>query len=166
MVGAVITALVGAIMLLAGEFAGAYWETGYTEGWVYVGLSSGAGAALILILLASGLLFAAYIAITGLKAPPTVGRLRAGLVLATVVTISVLVCGLVFAGYAIANEWDEWWISEGGWGGLGGGLLTAMFFYLALRQARATAAPYQMAPQPMLQPYQQTPPTMVPPRGP
>jgi hypothetical protein len=146
MVGAIITALVGAIMLLVGEFAGAYWSTYYTEGWVYIGLSSGPGAALILIVLALGLLIAAYIAMTGLKAPLPVSRLRAGFILSTVVTVSVFVAGLVFVGFAIAEEWDEWWIGPGGWGGLFGGLLTALFFYMALKQAKTTQPAYPMAP--------------------
>ena len=166
MVGALITALVGALMLLVGEFAGAYWNTGSVEGWVYVGLSSGLGAALILVILALGLFIAAYIAGMGLRAPPPVSRLRVGFILSTVVTVIVFVLGLIFVGVAISEEWDEWWISEGGWGGLFGGLLTALFFYLALRQAKATAAPYQVPPQPMPQPFPQIAPTMAPPRAP
>jgi hypothetical protein len=166
MVGAIITSLVGAIMLIVGEFAGAYWSNYYTHGWVYVGLFSGLGAALILVVLALGLLITTYIAFTGLKAPLPVSRLRMGFILSTVVTVSVFVAGLIFVGYAIANEWNQWWIGPGGWGGLFGGLLTALFFYMALRQARATPAPFQMPPQPMPQPYPPAAFTMAPPRSP
>jgi hypothetical protein len=166
MIGAIITALVGAIMLIVGDFAGAYWSSGGVGTWIYVYATHNLWSALILIPLAFGLLFCAYIAKDGLKAPLPLGRLRTGLVISSVVTVIIFVLGLIFVGVAISEEWNDWWIGPGGWGGLFGGLLTAMFFYMALKQAKATAAPYQMPPQPMPQPYPPAALTMAPPRSP
>jgi len=166
MVGAMITSVVGAILLVVGEFAGGYWNTGSAQGWVYVYATYSWWSAMILGPLAMGLLGCTYIAYTGTRAAPSLGRLRTGLVISSLVTLVVFVLGLIFVGYAISEDWNDYWISEGGWGGLFGGLLTALFFFMALRQAKATAAPYQMPSQPMPQPLPPAAYVVAPPRAP
>ncbi|NIS14358.1 MAG: hypothetical protein GWN97_21255, partial [Thermoplasmata archaeon] len=52
-----------------------------------------------------------------------------------------LILGIVWAGYSMAEEYDDWWLDVGFYGGLVGGFGAAFFFMMARNQARDQGYP-------------------------
>ena len=163
MVGALITSLAGAVLLLATDFAGSYWRNYYVEGWLNIGAFSIFG--LIIIPLAIGLLVCTMLAVKcmGSDSPPPIRTLRWGFLLSLIVFILVIIGGIAFAIHSISEDYNSWWFDAGFYGGAIGSLLTSVLFFLALKQSKKQqqmvhpyAPPAQnVPPQP---PYAQPPP--------
>jgi amino acid transporter len=162
MVGALITSLAGAVLLLATDFAGAYWYGYYTEGWLYIGAFNAIYFAAIIIPLAIALFVCTLLAAQcmgshQLRSP--LKKLRTGFILALIVFILVIIGGIAFVIVSISEDYTDWWFDPGFYGGAIGSLLTMILFRLALKQARRQQPARYQYPAPPPQQYQQyTPP--------
>ena len=169
MIGALITGILGGVMLLVDDFAGAYWQNYYagTEGWVWIDPWGGAGV--LIIPMALILFGSAAIAGMGMREPQslTLGRLRFGFYGSLAVMVISILGGIAFAVHSVIEEYDDWWLDVGFYGGALGGLLTALIFYLALKQAKEQlAAMSPAAPLPYGPPTAQPMPPSAPPKAP
>lgn len=137
MVGALITSLAGAVLLLATDFAGSYWRNYYIEGWLYISAFNGYFG-LIIIPLAIGLLICTALAVKcmGPQPIPPVQRLRSGFIISLIVFIIVIIGGIAFVVHSISEDYNSWWFDAGFYGGAIGSLLTTVLFFLALKQSK------------------------------
>ena len=136
-VGSLITSIVGAILLLATDFAGWYNETSGTREWGWISVDASIPAAILLIILALCLLYCSYISFLGLQTSneePTQDKLRLGLILSGFVFLVVLIGGLIFVGVMLSDEPTDWWLDTGFYAGLLGSFLTALFLYIAYKE--------------------------------
>ena len=139
-VGALITSVVGAVLLLATDFGWWYYYDYYAgyEEWGYVTLTSenAPWSAVLLGHLALGLLFCAYVAFRGMRDPASISRTlsRAFFGVALYVTIFMIISGIIFA-IAVSDNTD-WGFDAGFYGGLLGGGLTAVLAKMASRRSQ------------------------------
>ena len=136
-VGALITSTVGAILLLATNFAGFDGSNYYLGVLFYGGIGAFGGAYGILIIIpAILLLYCMGISILVLKFPekiPDKKFIKYGLYAAVAALILIIIGGGVFAGIATEEDW-WWWFDAGFYGGVIGGLLTAIFYFMGERE--------------------------------
>ena len=189
MVGNVILGLVGFIMLLAFDFAGTYNYGYYVETWYDINAWNNPGGYLIIIPIAVGLLYCAYISASAMRAigPETPGLMRRGFLITTASFVVLLIVGIGFAAYCIAEDLSDWWFDAGFYGGFIASLIMLILFRMASNSFGPPAAPIPpgapgVAPvpgmpppmqgqppparAPMVQPPQQGPPTYPPRQGP
>ena len=138
LVGALITSMVGAIMLLVADFAGWEYSVAYGDQNLYRGGSIGLISSyfIVIAVFAGLLLYAAYVCYQCLKPDETgllQSRLQRGFYAAGLAALACLVAGILFALVIAFEEVEDWWLDLGFYGGLIGGALTATFFRLALR---------------------------------
>lgn len=136
-VGALITSVVGAVLLLATDFAG--WYAAYGGGgirvqeWGNIGLLTPYFP--LIAVLSSTLIYCAYVSFTALRNPDempdavAIDRAYKG---AVAVFATVLVGALVFIAIILMDEPDDWWLDSGFYGGMIGSLLTAILLRLGL----------------------------------
>ncbi len=134
-VGSLITSIIGAAILLIGDFSGWYWQNYYLgieeEGWInpfnHILMSP-------FLLVAIGLLaFCAYISYLGVTDNLSDNFANLGVFAALGAVGSQLVA---FSGFALVNiiEDNAWWPDIGFWGGVIGGALTLGLLYMARQQ--------------------------------
>ncbi len=132
-VGALITSAVGAILLLATNFGGFNGSNYYLGVYIWGGVNILSGISGVPIILAAILLFYCLaISVLILKAPekiPDRKFVKYGFFAAVIVFILSIIGGIVFAAVAYEEDW-WWWFDAGFYGGVIGGLLTAILFYL------------------------------------
>ncbi len=135
LIGQIIAAVVGSIMLVADDFAG-YYVGGYSvRTWAYINLRSAIPAFFILIGI-GGLVFALYYAVQSLQAKDdmspmtlienTKRSMMGGAFTAALAGVGALVFILT------SLDTDEWWLGGGFYGAFFGGLLIAVFAKLML----------------------------------
>ena len=136
-VGALIVSAVGAILLLATDLAGFDGSNYYLGVYIWGGIGSFSGVYGIPILLtAILLLYSMIISILVLKFPekiPDKKYIRYGLYAAIAAFILTIINGIIFAVVATDEEW-WWWFDAGFYGGIIGGLLTAIFYYMGEKE--------------------------------
>ncbi|MFQ5910299.1 MAG: zinc-ribbon domain-containing protein [Thermoplasmata archaeon] len=162
--------IIGAIMLLVGDFGGWYnynYYAGYEE-WIYVNVF---GYAAVLILpMALLLFFSAAVSLKAFRSPPPVARklVQRGLIAALVVLI-ITVIGAVALLAATMDASDNW-LGVGFYGAFFGSLLASILLgYEYKRMGRAMPRPYPapyQAPPPAYGPYAQPPPPQPAPQAP
>jgi hypothetical protein len=134
-IGSLIMSVIGAALLLFGEFAGYhdYWYSGgHFNEWGYVRFGTGGeGGILASILIgsfAAGLLYCAYVSYLGVtsKMLPSYSLVRNAKIAALVSMIGVAIGGI---GFMIGTSGDDdQWLSEGFFGGIIGAALTFLMF--------------------------------------
>ncbi len=143
LMGAMILLILGAIAMLVADFGGAYWNNYYAgvEGriWIHAGTLAG----LIIIPIALLMLYLVYWSTQAMREPTkiTVSKLDTWFKVCLAIGSLYLVLGLIWAGYSIAEEYDDWWLDVGFYGGLIGGYGAAFFFYQSKRQAEQQGYP-------------------------
>ena len=145
MMGAmIITALAGVLMLI-GDFGGGYWNNYYAgvEGWVYLSAWSTWWGFILIIPMVMAMFYMAYWSSTAMRdaSKITISQLNKHFYFSLAIFGFMLFLGIVWAIYAIMEEYDEWWLDVGFYGGIIGGLLAAIIFYLAKKQAMALGYP-------------------------
>ena len=134
-VGAIITSLIGGILLLATDFGGWYNYNYYAGvrswGWVDASVFP---LNILFIITAFCLCYCTIISFMALKnvdKPPKKKTIKLGITLSLTVFILAIIGGIVFI-LTIEGPTD-WWLGEAFYGGLIGGLLTAIFLYFAYK---------------------------------
>jgi hypothetical protein len=150
--------ILGAIAMLAGDFGGAYWNNYYAGVEGHIWIHAGTAAGLIIVPVALLMLYLVYWSAQAMREPRniTVSRLDTWFKVCLGIGTLYLVLGLIWVGYSIAEEYDDWWLDVGFYGGLIGGYGAAMFFYQAKRQAEQQGYPLGNATPPVTYPV--TPP--------
>ena len=132
-VGALITSAVGMILLFATNFAGFNGSNYYLGVYVWGGVGAFSGVSGVPIIIAAFLLlYCMIISLLILKAPdkiPDKKFVRYGFFAAVSEFILSIIGGIIFAAIAWEEDW-WWWFDAGFYGGVIGGLLTAVLFYL------------------------------------
>ena len=134
-VGALITSLIGGILLLATDFAGWYAYNYYlgVRSWGWVGLGE-FPVGIVFLIPAFFLFYCSGISLLALKdidKTPNKNLIRWGIILSLVVFILALIGGIVFI--LTLEDVSDWWLGEAFYGGLIGGLLTFLFLYFAMK---------------------------------
>ena len=134
-VGSLISSLLGGVLLLTTDFAGSYEYAGGARVYTYHSATETAAGFLVLSLVALGLFYCTYISFLGLQQPenpPSQKMLHWGFLAAGTVFLFSLLGGILF----IASESgaDDWWLDTAFYAGALGGLLTALFLYLVIRE--------------------------------
>jgi hypothetical protein len=134
-VGAIITSLIGGILLLATDFGGWYNYNYYAgvRSWGWVGAGD-FPFNLLFIITAFCLFYCTIISFMALKNvdnPPSKKSIKLGIMLSLIVFILALIGGIVFI--LTLEGPTDWWLGEAFYGGLLGGLLTTVFLYFAYK---------------------------------
>ena len=130
-VGALITSVVGAILLFFTDFAG--WLEGGYDYYVHTGVLFAGPAPIFIILMAAALLLTGGYSAWSLATKAAVDEKQLKLVLLInigVCAVSVLLTISLWIWFTVLDV--EWWLDAGFFGSLIGGILTALFFKLAL----------------------------------
>ncbi|PWI47641.1 hypothetical protein CEE45_10770 [Candidatus Heimdallarchaeota archaeon B3_Heim] len=137
-VGSLITSVIGAALLLFGDFAGWYWWDQYVEVTVWIGIyldfsPSNLLVTPILLVAVALLAFCAYVSYLGLMDNLEDSFSRFG-IFAAIAAIGIQLG--VFMIFALINiiEDNAWWPDVGFYGGVIGGALTLTFLYLSNQQ--------------------------------
>ncbi|KKM27114.1 hypothetical protein LCGC14_1577960 [marine sediment metagenome] len=132
-VGALITSGVAAILLFATNFAGFDGSNYYLGVYYWGGIGAFSGLSGVPIIISGFLLlYCMIISVLILKAPdkiPDRKFVKYGFFAAVIALILLIIGGIVFAAVAYEEDW-WWWFDAGFYGGVIGGLLTAILFYL------------------------------------
>ena len=137
-VGALITSVVGAIMLLAADFAGWEYEAAYGDQTLYRAGSIGLiGPYFVVIAAFAGLLFyAAFVSYQHMRsgdAPVGLQRLQLAFFAAVLASLASFIAGILFLVVIAIKDPGDWWLDLGFYGGVIGGALAAIFLRLALK---------------------------------
>lgn len=140
LVGQVIAASVGVLLLAVGDFGGFYYRDYYTHvetnGYIYLG--SGFLSTILILLGIGGLLIALRAAIKSLQAKdasPTLLRENAQrAVKGAGFTAALATLGALVLALNSTLEGIEWWLDSGFYGAFAGGLLTVFFGRLMLNK--------------------------------
>jgi len=133
LIGQVIGAAVGALLLVVDDFAGFYYRSGYVDVWGYITLYPISLATILILLGIGGLLQALYAAIQSLQAKdeasPTFLKENARKTMLGAGFTAALagVGAIIFIISAIINDYGDWWFGAGFYGAFIGGLLAALF---------------------------------------
>ena len=136
-VGSLITSVVGAVLLLATDFAG--WFSSYGGGGIRVQEYGSIHLLTVffplIAVLSATLIYCAYVSFKALSNPDdppdtvAIDRAYKGSV---AVFATVIVGALVFSIIMLIDEPDDWWLDSGFYGGMIGALLTAVLLRLGL----------------------------------
>ncbi len=145
LVGQVIVSVVGALLLLIGDFAGFYYSNYYirSQTWGDIYFGSGFLATMLIIIGAGGLLFSLFFAVKTLRLKNKVSislvkknvkkSIIGGIFTAGLAGIG----GLVFIISNVIDETEEWWLDSGFYGAFIGGLLVAFFGIAILNKVKS-----------------------------
>lgn len=134
--GALITSAIGGILLLALDFGGWNGSNYYLGVYIFGGIDAWNSIYSIPIVISGFLLlYCMGISILVLRFPdkiPDKKYVKYGLYMSTLVFVLSLIGGIVFA---VAMELEDvwWWFDAGFYGGIIGGFLTAILYYLGLK---------------------------------
>jgi hypothetical protein len=140
LVGQVIAATIGALLLLVDEFAGFYYSIYYTrtQVWGYVYLGSGVLPTILILVGVGGLLFALNSAVKTMKMKGkadaklveenALNSIRGGVLTSGLAFISAL----IFIVVTVLEGTEEWWLGGGFYGAFLGGLFVVIFGKLIL----------------------------------
>ena len=136
-VGALITSTVGWILLLATPLGGFNGSNYYLGVYLWGGIGAFSGVyGIPMLLTAILLIYCMAISSLVLKFPekiPDKKFIKFGLYAAVVALILTIIAGAIFAGIATDEDW-WWWFDAGFYGGVIGGLLTAVFYYMGEKE--------------------------------
>lgn len=125
--GSFIVSLIGGIMVLVGEFGGWYiYEGGYTSNyqeWGYVHTYNGPWV-IILGPVAAAMLYVAYLSYNATRTPPDIEQIDLMYKISRAALIAILAGALLFV--ILVSENDDWWFSEGFYGGAVGSLISTL----------------------------------------
>jgi hypothetical protein len=143
LLGALIILILGVISMLVADFGGVYWYDYYNgiEGRYWINIW---GAAFLLIVpIALVMLYMAYWSSQAMRdaSKITVNALDRWFKVSLVIGGLYVLFGIIFAAVAIWDDYNDWWLDVGFYGGLIGGFLAALFFNLAKKQAVAQGYP-------------------------
>jgi hypothetical protein len=140
-----LTSFIAMVMLMTTEFAGWYNYTETVESWGSIGFYFDAPLMMFLILIVVlCLLYNFFISIMGIQTTsyePTRGKLIIGMILAFIAFLMVLIGWIVFEMEMQSEDYSDWWVGPGFFGGLFGSLLTFIFILLAHREVSRMQAP-------------------------
>lgn len=131
LVGQIIAAAVGALLLAVDDFAGFFYGGSYVRTWGYIYLGSGILATFFILLGIGGLLLALYSAINSLQAkedasPMALVENTRRAMLGGAFTAALAAVGAI--AFILGNlDADDWWLDSGFYGAFVGGLFTALF---------------------------------------
>ena len=136
-VGSLITSVIGAALLLIGDFSGWYWQNYYlgVREWGWINPFNHILASPFLLVAIGLLVFCAYISYLGVNGNLSNHYANLGIFAALGAIGAQLFVFLIFAIMMIIDD-TEWWADLGFWGGVIGGALTLGLLYMA-RQQRA-----------------------------
>ncbi|UCC92605.1 MAG: zinc ribbon domain-containing protein [Thermoplasmata archaeon] len=170
LLGATIVMLLGAFSVLFADFGGVYWYDYYNgiEGRYWINVFG--AAALIILPVFLVFMYMVYWSATAMRdtAKITVNKLDRWFKVSLAIGVLYILLGIIFAAVAIWDDYNDWWLDVGFYGGLIGGFVAAFFFYMARNQATAQGypdgeeepmVPYPLASQP---PAGQQPPQYPP----
>jgi len=136
LIGQIIAAVIGAILLIADDFAGAFYGGSYVRTWIYVCLGCGVLGTIIVLIGIGGLVFAAYSAYLNLQAPDEASSMsfvenaRKTMLGAGFTAALAAIGALVFI---IGNlDAGDWWFDGGFYGAFFGGIFTVIFAKLMM----------------------------------
>ncbi len=136
-VGALITSALGVILLLATDLGGFNGSNYYLGVYIWGGIGAFTlGYGIPILLTAILLLYCTIISILVLKFPeriPDKKFIKYGLYAAVAALILTIINGAIFGIVATDEEW-WWWFDAGFYGGVIGGLLTAIFYYMGEKE--------------------------------
>ena len=137
-IGTLITSAVGAILLLATDFGGWYFQLSYggaqVDRYGSVGLMSVYFP--IVLVFAGLLLYGAYVSYLSLRpvgAPPPRSIVRRAYFGSVGAFVAMLVLALAFTVIMVAQDLDDWWLDTGFYGGAIGSGLSALLLRLGLK---------------------------------
>ncbi|HEA70726.1 hypothetical protein LCGC14_0590420 [marine sediment metagenome] len=140
-VGALITSALGGVLVFATDLGGFNGSNYYLGVYVWGGIGAFSGVYSILIILAGFLLiYCMIISVLVLKFPekiPDKKFVRYGLYASIAAFILTIINGIIFAVIATDEDW-WWWFDAGFYGGVIGGLLTAIFYYMGEKEVVLT----------------------------
>jgi hypothetical protein len=134
---ALITSLVGGILLLATDFGGWYVGGYLVRSWHYISAFASPLMGLAFFGVAFCLFLGSIISIMGLSPSkiPSRGLNWTGFIGALIVFIIVIIGGI---SLFVFTEADDIWLSEGFYGGAIGSLLTTILFWMIIRNTTPT----------------------------
>ena len=135
LMGQIIAAVVGSLLLIFDDFAGYYFRGYSTETRAYIYLGSTITATLIILVGIAGLAFALYYAVQNLQAkddmsPMTLIENTRKSMLGGAFTAALAGVGAI--AFIITSLDTDWWLDSGFYGAFFGGLLIAVFAKLML----------------------------------
>ena len=114
-------------MILVGEFSGWYQYTGGTyvrsEEWGYVYAFNGPWA-IVLVPVGAAMLYVAYLSYNATKETPTLEEIERMYQISRAILIGILAGTVLFIMLVIEN--DDWWLSEGFYGGAIGSFVSTI----------------------------------------
>ena len=168
--GSLIVSAIGGFLVLVTDFGWLYWYEYYSYGYysyntVYVSLFSPAYMLLILGPALGLFGYIIYICSLGIRHSP---QFRLDMIdkgyYASMVVLGIFVAsGIIFMG--VASDYDDWGFDAAFYGGLLGGALSTLFFYMARQQLRTVMGPRYPG-YPRQPPYQTYYPPQQPPYSP
>lgn len=130
LVGQVILAVIGALLLAVDDFAGYYYYNYYAgvEVWGYVSLGSGILGTILILIGIFGLLFSGYCALNSLRIGKKIKEnAKKSMASALIVVVLSFVGALVFLIDNFINETQEYWLGAGFYSSFIGALLILYF---------------------------------------
>ncbi len=144
-VGSLITSAVGGILLLALDFGGWNGSNYYLGVYIYGGLDAWNSIYSIPITISGFLLlFCTFICIQALRFPDKISSnkyLNYAFYASFIVLILSILEGLIF-GISLEIEEAWWWFDSGFYGGVIGGLLTAILLFIAIKNQDPNFKPF------------------------
>ena len=139
MMGALIITALSGIMMIVDDFGGGYWNNGTTEGWFWLSAWNSVWGFLIIMPMALAMFYMAYWSSSAMRDPSiiTVSQLKRFFMASLAIGGFMLLLGIIFAGYMIAEDYNDWWLDVAFYGGFIGGFLAALMFHQAKKQAEA-----------------------------
>ena len=138
-VGSLITSVIGAVLLLVGDFGGWYFQVAFAgnnlDRYGEVGLLTPYFP--VVAALAGLMLYGAYVSYTAIKNEGSIENLASinrayKIMLGTF--IATIVLGIVFVAVISFQDVEDWWLDAGFYGGVVGSGLSALLMRLGLKQ--------------------------------
>lgn len=140
--GLIICALTG-ILLLIDDFGGAYWRNSVTTGELWLGALTSYWVFLIIFPMSLAMFYMAYWCSQAMRKPGmiTLSQLTNFYRISLAIFGFMVFLGIIWAAYATWEEYDEWWFDVAFFAGVIGGVMAAIIFNQAKKQAEALGYP-------------------------